>query len=137
MHVGYRSTAHQGESLWFLKHRCLLHPPHLMRISRISSGRWIISLAWIWHITPSRLALTSHVVNSIHHNSHTTLLTSIREPPRFACLCRTDSHASTAIYPVHVLVCLRAIYSVHTARMTFGPLSIVPTWGTTCATVIS
>ena len=92
--------------------------------------------SFLLHITASRLALTSHVVKSTHHNSHMTLLTSVREPPWFACLYCIDSCASTTIYLMHVLVCLRAICSIHTARMTFGPLSTILTWGTAYTTII-
>ena len=105
-----------------------------MLISEPSSGGRIISFADIWHITAFGLALTSHVVKSVHRNSHTALLTSVRDPPWFACLYRTDLDASVTFYPMHVLVCLRVTYSIHTAWMTFGPLSTVPTWGTACAT---
>ena len=120
-----------------LTHSCLLHPPHLTRISGPLSTKRFIFLACILHISASRLALTSHVVKSIYHNTHThTLLTSVQEPPRFACLYRTDSQSSTVIYPTHVLVCLRSFCFVHTARMTFGPLSTVPTGGIACATEI-
>ena len=88
-----------------------------MRISRQLSKKWFISLPCIWHITAPWLALTSHVVKSIHRNSHTTLLTFVWETPWFVCLYHTDSRASTTIYPVHVLVCLRATCSIHTAWM--------------------
>ena len=134
-HASFQATARKN-IIFILAYGCLLHPPHLMWISGPSSERWIIYFAWIWHITTSRLSLASDVVKFIHHNSHTTLLTSVREPPRFACLCSTDSRASAATYPVHVLVCLRATCSIHTAWMTFGPLSTVLTWGTACATAI-
>ena len=87
----------------FVTYSCLLHPPHLMRIYKPSSKRWIISFACIWHIIASRLALTSHVFKSIHHNSHTSLLTSIREPPRFACLCRDLSRACIGMFESHLL----------------------------------
>ena len=115
--------------IFILRHSCLIHPPHLTRVFRPSSRGQIISFACIWLIIASRLALTSHVIKSVHQNSHTTLLTFVWEPPQFACLCRNNKHASAMIYIVHVLVCLRAICSIHTTRMTFGPLSIVPTWG--------
>ena len=108
---------------------CLLHPPHLMWTSGPFSPKQFIFLVCIWHISAPRLALTSHVVKSIHHNSHTTLLTSVWEPPRFVCLYYTELRASSMIYPIHVLVCSRATCSIHTTWMTFGPLSIVPTWG--------
>ena len=76
--------------------------------------------------------------SQVHPPQHThALLTSVREPPQFECLCRTNSRASVVIYSTHVLVCLRAFCSVHTARMTFGPLSTIPTWATACATAIS
>ena len=117
-------------------YNCLIHPSQLTQVSRPLHGGWIISFACIWCITTFRIALTSHVVNSILHNSHMTLLTSIREPPQFVCLCRIDSRASAAIYPVHVLVCLRATCSIHAMWMTFGPLSTIPIWGTACATTI-
>ena len=100
-----------------------------MRVPRLSSIGQIISFACIWHIDATGLALTSHVVNSVHCISHIALLTSVREPPWFACLYHTDSCAFVMIYPMHVFVCLRATCSIHTARMTFGPLSTVPTWG--------
>ena len=90
--------------------------------------KMIYFLARIWHISSPRLALTSHVVKFIHRHTHThTLLTSVREPPRFTCLCRTVSQASATIYPMHALVCLRALCFVHTAQMTFGPLSTILT----------
>ena len=120
-----------------LTHSCLFYPLHLTRTSRPLSTKWFIFLACIWHRTSLGITLTSHVVKSIHRNSHTALLTFIREPPQFACLCRTESCAFVAIYLVYVLVCLRAIYSIHTMRITFGPLSTSPTKGTACATAIS
>ena len=98
--------------------------------------KMISFLACIWHINASVHILTSHVVQSVHRSTHThALLTSVREPPWFACLCRTDSQASAVIYPMHVLVCFRAFCFVYTTWMNFGPLSTVPTWGTTCATI--
>ena len=75
------------------------------------------------------LALTSHVVKSVHCKSHTAFLTSVREPPQFVCLYYTDLCASAMICPMHVFVCSRATCYIHTTRMTFGPLSIAPTWG--------
>ena len=63
----------------------------------------IISLACIWHIIAPVLALTSHVVKSVHHNSHTALLTSVREPPQFACLCYDLSHACIGMFKIHLL----------------------------------
>ena len=120
----------------FLTHSCLLYPPHLTRTFGPLSTKQFIFLVHIWHITIPGLALTSHVVKSVHHNSHIALLTSVQEPPRFACLCRTDSWASAAIYPVHGLVCLRAFCSIHTIWMTFRPLSSVSTGGTTCSIII-
>ena len=54
-----------------LTHSCLFYPPHLMRTSGPLSRKQIISFACIWHISAPRLALTSHVVKSIHRNSHT------------------------------------------------------------------
>ena len=108
-------------------YNCLICPPHLTRVSGPSPGAWIIYFACIQHITTSGLALTSHVVKSIHHNSHTALLTSVREPPQFLCIYHIDSRASPVIYPMHVLVCLRATCSIHTTRITFRPLSSIPT----------
>ena len=109
---------------------------HLKRTSGPSSTKPFLLLPCIRHICVHGLALTSHVVKSVHRNTHThTLLTSIREPTQFACLCRTISQAFAAIYPTHVLVCLRAFFYIHTTWMTFGPLSIISTWGTACATI--
>ena len=121
----------------FLTHSCLLYPLHLMRTFGPLSTKQFIFIACIWQISAPELVLTLHVVNSVHHNSHTTLLTSVWESPLFACLCRTESRASVVIYPMHVLVCLRATCSIHTVQMTFGPLSTILTRGTTYATTIS
>ena len=123
-HVGSQVTACKEHHFYFLS--CLLRPPHLMRISEPSSRRKIISFACIWHIIASGLALTSHVVKSIH----TWLSWHLSES-------HLDLRASAVIYPMHVLVCLRASCSFHTVRMTFRTLSIIPTWGTACATAIS
>ena len=120
----------------FLTHSYLFHPPHLMQTSIPLSTKQFLFLACIWHINAPGLALTSHVVKFIHWNSHIALLTSVQEPPWLACLCRTYSRSSTAIYPMHVLVCLRAFCSIHTMWMTFGPLFTVPTWGTARATTV-
>ena len=69
--------------------------------------------------------------------THThALLTSVREPPRFACLCHTVLQASAAIYPTHVLVCLRAFCSIHIVWMTFAPMSTILKLGTACSTAI-
>ena len=119
----FRPPPVKGHFFYFLlAHTSVLLPLHLMWISGPLSKKWIISLTCILHITPPRLALTSHVVKSIHHNSHIALLTFVRDPPWFACLCHTDSRASAAIYPMHVLVCLRATFSILTTRLTYGPL---------------
>ena len=126
----------QGTLIFILAHSSLICPPHLMQVLGPSSRGWIVSFACIWHITASGLALTSHVVNFVLHKSHMTLLTSIQEPHQFACLCCTNSCAFATIYPVHVLVCLRATCFIHIAWMTFGPLSTIPTWGTAYATII-
>ena len=135
-HAGSRATTHKVHH-FVSAYNCQIRPAYLMWVSRPPLGGWIIYFACIWHINSSRLACSPYVVNYSHHNSHTTLLTSVREPPQFACLCRTDSCASVTIYPVHVLVCLRATCSIHAAWMTFGPLSTILTWGTACATKIS
>ena len=102
-HAGYPATACQGTSFLLLTDSYLLCPPHLLRISEPSSRRQIISVSCIWHITASGLALTSHVVNSIYHNSHTTLMTSVQEPPQFACLCHDLSRACIGMFKSHLL----------------------------------
>ena len=107
---------------------CLFYPPHLTRTSGPLSTKWFLFLACIWHISAPGLVLTLHVVKFVHRNTHThTLLTSVWEPPWFACLYCTLSQASATIYPTQVLVCLRAFCSIHTTWMTFGSLSTVPT----------
>ena len=69
-----------------------------MWISGPSSRGRIISFACIWHITSSILACTPYVVQSIHHNSHMTLLTFVRDSPRFVCLCHDLSHACIGMF---------------------------------------
>ena len=119
----------------FLTHSCVFYSPHLTQTSGPLSTKRFLFLACIWHISAPRLALTSHVVSSIHHNTHTCSPDLNLRPPQFSCLYHTDLQASATIYPTHVLVCLRSFCYIHTAWMTFGPLSTVPTWGTACAMI--
>ena len=55
----------------FLTHSCLFHSPHLTWTTGPLSTKQFIFLARIWHINASGLVLTSHVVKSIHINTHT------------------------------------------------------------------
>ena len=54
----------------FLTHSCLFDSPHLAQTSRQLSTKWFVFLAFIWHISASRLAFTSHVVKFVHCNTN-------------------------------------------------------------------
>ena len=78
-----------------LTHSCLFHPPHLTRTSGPLSTKRFTFLVHIWHITALRLALTSHVVNSVHRNSHTC---SPDLCPRATSVCVSLSHQLASLY---------------------------------------
>ena len=120
----------------FLAYSRLFHSPHLTRTSGPLSRKQFLFLACIWHINALGIALTSHVVKSIHRNTHTC---SPDLCPRATLVCVALSHRLASLcrdLSTHVLVCLNTLCSVHTAWMTFGPLSTVSTWGTARATAV-
>ena len=98
----------------FLTHSCLFHSPHLTWTTGPLSTKQCLFLASIWHINAPGLALTSHVVKFVHCNTHTHSPDLCPRAPSVCVPCCTISQASIVIYPMHVLVCLRAFYSIHT-----------------------
>ena len=91
---------------FILTHSCQLHPPHLTwTFGRLSTKQFIF-LVSIWHITTPGLALTSHVVKSVHYNSHTrspdlcSRATSVCMPlpHRLVGLCRDLSHSCIGMF---------------------------------------
>ena len=87
-------------------YNCLIRPLHLMWILRPSSGGRIISFACIWHITTSKIALTSCVVKSVHHNPELcprATSVCVPLPHRLTCLCRDLSRACIGMFKSHLL----------------------------------
>ena len=94
-----------------LTYSCLFYPPHLMQTSGPLSTKLFIFLSCIWHRTTFKLALTSHVVNSIHCNSHTcspdlyprATLVCVPLPHRLASLYRNLSCAFIGMFEILLL----------------------------------
>ena len=94
-----------------LTHSCLLHPPHLTRISGPLSTKRFLFLACIFHRSAPGIVLTSHVVKSIHHNTHISSpdlfprATSVCMPLSHCLpgLCRDISHTCTGMFEILLL----------------------------------
>ena len=79
-------------------------------------------LACIWHINSSRIVLTSHVVKSVHRNTHTrsfdlcSRATSVYMPllHRLASLCHDLSHACIGMFesPLLCPYCMDDLWTI-------------------------
>ena len=89
-----------------LTHSCLPHSPHLTQTFGPLSTKQFTFLVCIWHITSPGLALTSHVVKSVHRNTHArspdlcSRATSICVPlsHQVTRLCHDLSHACIGMF---------------------------------------